>query len=110
MNTRRRDIATHCANCGADGWRSAFAWMSHEDFCPVCMDDFVKNGWAVQDKGPIHVLTESGAEKMPQHAVRGTCAWCATPIYQRWIDEGIARITEPATCRFCWGTVDAPAT
>jgi hypothetical protein len=98
---RRRDIATHCAHCGTDGWRSGFLWLAHEDFCPACMADLLARGLCVNTQGALHELTRQGQEALPQHRTVADCAWCGTPVYQRWLDAGQATLKPHPTCLFC---------
>jgi hypothetical protein len=105
---RRRDIATHCASCGADGWRSAFLWLAHEDFCPTCMTAMVDGGLCTQTSGALHALTPAGELALPQHRTVADCAWCGTAVYQRWLDDGQATLKPHPTCLFCMGTTPSP--
>jgi hypothetical protein len=97
----RRQIATQCSQCGTPGWRQDFPWMSHADFCRACMDTFVAQGWAVHHNGPVYVLTPLGEQNLPQHRALMDCPTCGTPIYARWVEEGIARADDGAGCPHC---------
>ena len=103
----RRQIATQCAGCGKEGWRHDFVWMSHADFCPACMDAMVRDGVAVHQNGPVYVLTPEGEQKLPQHRAVMDCPTCGTPIYARWVTEGVARDGENAACPHCLDLPDA---
>ena len=105
--SRRRDIATYCAVCGLDGWRSEFTWMAHEDICPSCMQAWVAQGWAVAERGALYALTPLGEVNLPGHVAVADCAWCATPVYRRWVDAGQAWLEPLPACRFCVETGEA---
>jgi hypothetical protein len=85
--------------------------MSYANFCGVCMERFVEQGWAVKapEFGPrglrlnnyrAYRLTEQGAVALPGLRQVGNCRADGMPIFRRWVEAGIAR--EDA-CPYCLG-------
>ena len=64
------------------------------------MQSFVFRGWAVREKdNPLcYALTEEGGRRFPEWKPVSHCPMDGMPIYRRWIDAGIATLTE---CPYC---------
>ena len=98
-------ITTSCAHCNREGLRDAFFWMSHADFCVICIRQFEREGLArkIPDNPRSFELTEQGVRAMPSLEAVAFCPKDGMPIYRRWVDAGIARAGDDPACPYCLG-------